>query len=177
MDGGATLGGLKAAIQEKLGVPLGDQLLSKNPALVRALRGPAHAPAWPAGLPCCAAAGGLGARCMVAEQRTRCQHAAAHHAALLARRNPRDLPARLAPAAASHPPRPQLTAKDAGPATFGDLQDDGAALGALGVAHGDVVFLLYHFEREVGGRRACAGCSCCCCCGGGGGGGGGSGGG
>ncbi len=35
MDNGATLGGLKLAIQAKLGVPLDDMLLSKNPALVR----------------------------------------------------------------------------------------------------------------------------------------------
>lgn len=37
MDNTASLAGLKAEIQEKLGVPLADQLLSKNPALVRCL--------------------------------------------------------------------------------------------------------------------------------------------
>lgn len=35
MDNGATLAGLKQAIHAKLGIPLEDMLLSKNPALVR----------------------------------------------------------------------------------------------------------------------------------------------
>lgn len=57
----------------------------------------------------------------------------------------------------SHSSPPQLTAKDqAALARFADLADDGAALRALGVAHGDLVFLLYHFERQVG--DAAAGC-------------------
>lgn len=46
-------------------------------------------------------------------------------------------------------PLEQLTAKDASAATFPDMQNDAAPLAALGVAHGDMVFLLYHFEREV----------------------------
>ena len=41
----------------------------------------------------------------------------------------------------------QLTTKE--PETFTDLQADSAALSALGVAHGDMVYLLYHFERSV----------------------------
>ena len=36
MEGGASLSGLKLAIQQKLGVPLEDMLLSKNPQLVGA---------------------------------------------------------------------------------------------------------------------------------------------
>ena len=43
--------------------------------------------------------------------------------------------------------RLQLTSKE--PLTFTDLQRDGARLAAAGVAHGDLVYLLYHFERDV----------------------------
>ncbi|KAL4446805.1 hypothetical protein ABPG77_008049 [Micractinium sp. CCAP 211/92] len=75
VDNGATLGGLKLAIQAKLGVPLDDMLLSKNPAL--------------------------------------------------------------------------LTAKEDALGGFTDLLDNHAGLQQLGVTHGDMVFLLYHFEREV----------------------------
>jgi len=32
---------------------------------------------------------------------------------------------------------------------FTDLQGDAAALSSLGVVHGDMVYLLYHFERDV----------------------------
>ena len=32
---------------------------------------------------------------------------------------------------------------------FTDLQGDAARLSSLGVAHGDMVYLLYHFERSV----------------------------
>ncbi|KAL4856070.1 NPL4-like protein 1 [Chlorella vulgaris] len=73
VDDGSTLGGLKLAIQDKLGVPLEDMLLSKDPQL--------------------------------------------------------------------------LTSKE--PSTFTDMQGDTASLQQLGVQHGDMVFLLYHFEREV----------------------------
>jgi len=41
----------------------------------------------------------------------------------------------------------QLTTKE--PEVFTDLQGDAAALSSLGVAHGDMVYLLYHFERDV----------------------------
>lgn len=41
----------------------------------------------------------------------------------------------------------QLTSKE--PMTFADLQRDGTRLAAAGVAHGDLVYLLYHFERDV----------------------------
>ena len=41
----------------------------------------------------------------------------------------------------------QLTSKE--PLTFTDLQQDSAPLAASGVAHGDLVYLLYHFERDV----------------------------
>jgi hypothetical protein len=46
VDDGSTLGGLKLAIQDKLGVPLEDMLLSKDPQLVRGTQLPAatHAP-------------------------------------------------------------------------------------------------------------------------------------
>ncbi|PRW57867.1 NPL4 1 [Chlorella sorokiniana] len=73
VDGNANLAALKLAIQEKLGVPVAEQQLSKNPAL--------------------------------------------------------------------------LTTKD--PSSINDLQADGAGLAQLGVQHGDMVFLLYGFEREV----------------------------
>ncbi|PSC72970.1 NPL4 1 [Micractinium conductrix] len=42
-----------------------------------------------------------------------------------------------------------LTAKEEQVPSFTDMQGDGAPLQQLGVAHGDMVFLLYHFEREV----------------------------
>lgn len=41
----------------------------------------------------------------------------------------------------------QLTSKE--PLTYTDLQQDSATLAAAGVAHGDLVYLLYHFERDV----------------------------
>lgn len=40
-----------------------------------------------------------------------------------------------------------LTTKD--PRKFTDLADQNATLAALGVQHGDLIFLLYHFERQV----------------------------
>lgn len=40
VDGNANLAALKLAIQEKLGVPVVEQQLSKNPALVRSAAGP-----------------------------------------------------------------------------------------------------------------------------------------
>ena len=41
----------------------------------------------------------------------------------------------------------QLTTKE--PEVFTDLQADAAKLASVGVAHGDMVYLLYHFERDV----------------------------
>lgn len=135
MDNSASLGGLKAAIEAKLGVPLADQLLSKNPSLVRACEllgtwmGVTHVDGATVIHECSAVA-----------------PVAGHVHGPPATRPP-TLP--LAPSLAPSR-RAQLTAKGAGPASFGDLQNDAAPLAALGVAHGDMVFLLYHFEREVG---------------------------
>lgn len=54
MGNDANLAGLKAAIQEKLGVPVAEQQLSKNPALVREGRlgrsVATAAPCWPVAL-------------------------------------------------------------------------------------------------------------------------------
>lgn len=128
VEDGSTLAGLKLAIQQKLGVPLADMLLSNNAQLVGGQAGAANGRASPqSGFPCstgcpCGRWPGPGSRGGQLSGR---------EGASISDEPP------LRPRRCLPRPPVQLTAKNA--AGFSDMLDNSASLRQLGVHHGDMV--------------------------------------
>lgn len=120
-----SIGGLKAAINEQLGVPLEGMVLSQDSRLVRS---------WGRWCPCSA-------------HSLRQQQGPPWTPKALIRAGEGRLGAGLSSAPCCRCPL-QLTSKDGG-VTFLDLSEDSAQLGEVGVRHGDMV----RCSEEQAGRR------------------------